>query len=273
VLSTTNKGDLVAQYREPYEPRFRLVSTSPLSAKVSKVAGVDVPSEFICNLLVVSDEGRTIHHKLIEEHPTFSVSMIIRVTKSGKPEMTNVEVRGDTHRRSVPMGLEFRESHLVDTKPLTPWQLRFVADYRGLLMKRAIYEVAERWTFTKKEKKVSWHYPITSDKKLKDAEVLRLRKSVESKINEKINDDFLEEVARRYLAHQKSGLDPIKELENDYPDRSHRTIQRWASKARDLGFLSKTTPGKVSRETKYERGKNGNTKKAKSRKKRNRLHR
>lgn len=260
----------MAHYPEPYKPTFRLVSTEPLSEKVSKVAGFEVPSEFICNMFVVSDEGKNIPSKLINEYPTFSVSMMIRVTASGKPELFNVELRGNTFRRSAVMGAEFRTAYFEDSESLTPWQLKFVADFRTLLIRRAVYEVAERWTYRKEGKKITWNFPLVpgSTKKLGESDEVRLRKTVEKKLVERLGEDFYKDFAKRYQSFESQGLPPIKELEKDYPEKDHRTIQRYATKCRELGYLPKAKAGRPStqrRNKPQRKGKNGNTKKAKSR--------
>jgi hypothetical protein len=258
----------VAHYPEPYEPKFRLISTQPLSGKVSKVAGFEVPSEFICNMFVVSDEGKNTPSKLINEYPTFSVSMMIKVTASGKPELFNVELRGNTFRRSAVMGVEFRTAYFEDSESLTPWQLKFVADFRTLLIRRAVYEVAEKWTYTKKGKSITWNFPITSEKKLNEGQEIRLRKAVEKKMIERLGEDFYKDFAKRYQSFESQGLPPIKELVKDYPDKDHRTIQRYATKCRELGYLPEAKAGRPStqRRNKPQReGKNGTTNKAKSR--------
>lgn len=258
----------MAHYQEPYEPKFRLISTEPITEKVSKVGEFEVPSEFICNLFVVSDEGKVIHPKLIDEYPTFSVSMMIRVTPSGKPELFNFEVRGNTFRRSALMGIGFRTEYYTDSKPLTPWQLRFVADFRTLLLRRAVYEVAEHWTYTKKGRSITWNFPITNKKKLNDIESIRLQKMVEKRMTKRLDEDFYKDFAIHYQSFERQSLSPIKELEKEYPDKDHRTIQRYATKCRELGYLPKIKAGRPStrRNNKAQRkGKDGNTKKAKGR--------
>ena len=258
----------MAHYQQPYEPEFRLISTEPLSDKVSKVGEFEVPSEFICNMFVVSDEGKNIDSRFIDTYPTFSVSMMIRVTASGKPELFNVELRGNTFRRSALMGSDFRTVYFQDSEPLTPWQLKFVADFRTLLSRRAVYEVAEQWTYKKEGKKITWNFPITSDKKLNQGEEIRLGRAVEKKLVERLGEDFYKDFAKRYQSFESQGLPPIKELVKDYPDKDHRTIQRYATKCRELGYLPKAKAGRPStqrRNKSQRKGKNGNTKKAKSR--------
>jgi len=135
-------------------------------------------------------------------------------------------------------------------------------------MRRAIYEVAERWTYTKKGQSITWKFPITNKKKLSDIESIRLQKVVEKKMTKRLDEDFYRDFADLYQSFERQGLSPIKELEKEYPDKDHRTIQRYATTCRELGYLPRIKAGRPSthRNNKPQRkGKNGNTKKAKSR--------
>lgn len=255
----------MARYSKPYDPAFRLVTTEPRSSKVVKVGGFEVPTEFICNLFVVDDEGKAVDRGKVNDYPTFSISMIIKVLPSGKPVLVNVEVRGATDRRSAPMGNGFRTVLFDDSKPLTPWQLKFVDRYRGTLIRRAVYEVANSWTLRKEGTKVSWNFPITNVKKISDAD--KLEREVDRRLRERHDFYYFEELAQRFLEAESSGLDPILELMKEFPG-GHRTIQRHVAECRRLKLLPKGKPGRPSKrrhENKQGKEKHGNTKKAKSR--------
>lgn len=256
----------MAHYSTPYEPAFRLVTTEPMSGTVVKVGDVEVPTEFICNLFVVADEGKTLDKRLANEYPTFSISMIIKVLPSGKPVLVNVEVRGKTNRRSAPMGNSFRTVSFDDSKPLTPWQLGFVERYRGLLIRRAVYEVANSWTLSKNGKE--WSYEVDANSgKLSKAEKLKLEKEIDQGSYNRLDEDYYREIAERYLYYQQQGLDPILELKKDFPG-SHRTLQRHVQECRRLKLLPRGKPGRPSKrrhENKQGKDKHGNTKKTKRR--------
>lgn len=255
----------MSTYREPHLPQFRLVSSWSISSKPVECFGYTIPSEFICNFFVVSDNGKVIPKALADVYPVFIVSMIIRVSDHGTPELISVELKGETYAKQFPVGLELRELFFNDAKPLTPWQFNFVANYRSLLITQAVESVASTWIYSERDGKATWSYPFTSTQRLSDAEKATLKKKVERRIRVQLTPDHYERVAQKYLEFIEAGLDPILELMKEFPDREHRTIQRWAEKARRLGFLPKTTQGKVSSVPEKRKGKNANAKKAKSR--------
>lgn len=255
----------MATYREPYVPKFRLVSSWSLSDKPVECFGYTVPSEFVCNFFIVSDNGKVIPKAVADTYPIFIVSMVIRVSNHGTPELVSVELKGETYAKQFPVGIELRDHFFNDANALTPWQLNFVASYRSQLISQAVESVANTWFYSKKDGKASWSYPITTTQRLSDSEKLLLKKKVERRIRVQLTPDHYEQVAKKYLEFIEAGLDPILELMKEFPDREHRTIQRWAEKARRLGFLPKTTQGKVSSVPTNRKGKNANAKKAKSR--------
>jgi hypothetical protein len=254
----------LATYEQPYVPYFRLVSTEALSNEAVNCFGYEVPNRFVCNVCVVSDNGKPLPKAVAENYPVFIVSMIVNVSRHGNPEITSVELKGETYSRKILMGLELRDFHFKDVKPLTPWQLSFVAKYRSELIRLGIENVT-RWKRSNKDGKTYWSMTFENNAKvLGEAEKLKLKKDVQKRLSLKLTDDFYEQLAKQYLNYIQAGLEPILELSKDYPESNHRTIQRWATESRKRGFLPKTTQGKVSRVTK-RKGKNANTKKAKSR--------
>lgn len=255
----------MAVYKQPYEPYYRLVSTEALSDKAVKCFGYEVPSRFICNVCVVSDNGKPLAKSVAENYPVFIVSMIIKITPNGKPEITSVELKGETYSRKILLGLELRDVHFNDAKALTPWQLSFVGKYRTELIQLAIENVT-RWKHSVKGGKTYWSLTFGNNSGvLRDAEKLKLKRDLEKRLNLKLDDDFYEQLAKKYLDYIEAGLKPILELSKDFPESNYRTIQRWATESRRRGFLSKTEQGKVSRSSTSRKGKNANAKKAKSR--------
>jgi len=254
----------VPNYREPYVPHFRLVSSWAISGEPVECFGYTIPSEFICNFFVVSDNGKVIPKSLTENYPVFIVSMIIKVSKYGTPELVSVELKGETYSKQFPVGLDLRETFFKDAQTLTPFQLNFVANFRTVLIQNAVESIASRWTYSIKDNKPTWSYPFNTQERLSEAEKAQLKRKVEKRMRAKITPDHLEKVAEKYLAYVEAGLNPISELAKDFPESETRTIQRWATECRKNGFLPKTTQGKISRVTKRKE-KNANTKKAKSR--------
>ena len=251
-------------YREPYVPYFRLVSTEAISNDTVNCFGYDVPSKFVCNVCVVSDNGKPLTKAVAENYPVFIISMIIRVSNHGNPEIISVEIKGETYSKKILLGLELRDFHYKDVKPLTPWQLSFVGKYRTELIRLGIENVT-RWKRSKRDGKTYWSMTFKNNSKMLDeAEKLKLKRDLDKSLNLKLTDDFYEQLARKYLNYIQAGLSPILELSKDYPESNHRTIQRWATESRRRGFLPDTTQGKVSSVIKRKE-KNASNKKAKSR--------
>lgn len=257
----------MATYREPYSPRYRLVSSwaEGGSNKPANCFGYTIPSEFVCNFCVVSDNGKVISKAVADSYPVFIISLIIRISKHGTPELLDVDLKGETSQRQFPVGIALRELVFNDVKPLTPWQLNFVANYRTQLIQLAVENIASKWSYSIKNGKATWSYPFSTTERLSEPEKVQLKKKIEKRLRVKLTDDHYEQIAKSYLNYTQAGLDPIVELSKDFPEANYRTIQRWTDESRKRGFLSKTTQGKVSSVKEKRKGKNANNRKAKRR--------
>jgi hypothetical protein len=257
----------LATYREPYSPRYRLVSSwaEGGSNKPANCFGYTIPSEFVCNFCVVSDNGKVISKAVADSYPVFIISLIIRISKHGTPELLDVDLKGETSQRQFPVGIALRELVFNDVKPLTPWQLNFVANYRTQLIQLAVENIASKWSYSIKNGKATWSYPFSTTERLSEPEKGQLKKKIEKRLRVKLTDDHYEKIAQSYLNYTQAGLKPIVELSKDFPEANYRTIQRWADESRKRGFLSKTTQGKVSSVKEKRKGKNANNRKAKRR--------
>ena len=67
-----------------------------------------------------------------------------------------------------------------------------------------------------------------------------------TQIKRKKDKNLLTTVARIYTLSVEKGMNPIQALMYFYPNCHHRTVQDWATKAREQGYLKQTTQGKVT---------------------------
>lgn len=224
--------------------------SEPISDKLVSVRDLQLPSEFMYNAVIVSDEGKIVEKERLQELPSFVISLKLQLSEWGSPAIMESRTWGDTSQRQFQLlGLARWEP---ETRPLTPWQLKFVATYRSRLVTRAVATVARDWKPKVDGDKVSWSIPFGSARTVQAEQLLTLEKDIAKKLQQKFTDFQAVEFAQRYLKYQEQGLKPIQELQDDYL-KPIRTIQRWAKVCRDKGLLPKTTKGKASSVTKKER--------------------
>lgn len=241
----------MAQYPPPYDPHFRLTLSEPISNKLVSVRDLQLPSVFMYNAVIVSDEGKSVTKERLQELPGFVISLKLQLSAWGSPAIMESRTWGDTSQRQFDLlGLARWQ---LETRPLTPWQLNFVAKYRSRLVTRAVATVARDWKPEVDGDNVSWSIPFGSARTVQAEQLLTLEKDVAKKFRKKFTDFQAVEFAERYLKYQEQGLKPIQELRDDYFGVPIRTIQRWATTCRDKGLLPKTEKGKASSVTKKER--------------------
>lgn len=253
----------MAQDPPPYDPHFRLTLSEPISKKLVSVQDLQLPSEFIYNAVIVSDEGKPVEKVRLQELPGFVISLRLQLSAWGSPAIMESRTWGDTSQREFELlGLAQWQ---LETRPLTPWQLNFVPKYRSRLVTRAVATVARDWKPKMDGDKVSWSIPFGSARTVQAEQLLTLEKDIAKKFRQKFTDFQALEFAQRYLKYQEQGMKPIQELQDDYFGVPIRTIQRWATMCRRKGLLPSTTQGKASSVTKKRREKNARTTKAKKR--------
>lgn len=242
----------MAQYPPPYDPHFRLTLSEPISNKLVSVRDLQLPSVFMYNAVIVSDEGKSVTKERLQELPGFVISLKLQLSAWGSPAIMESRTLGDTSQRQFELlGLARWQ---LETRPLTPWQLNFVPKYRSRLVTRAVATVARDWKpEVDGDKVLSWKIPFGSARTVQAEQLLTLEKDIAKKFQQKFTDFQAVEFAERYLKYQEQGLKPIQELRDDYLDTPIRTIQRRAKMCRDKGLLPKTEKGKASSVTKKER--------------------
>lgn len=257
----------MAQYEPIYMPRYLLELTEPYGTDVVTVAGLNVPKRFFYTVFIVSDEGKRVQFRRDEGIPTFFMRLGIEMTEEGKPFIAD-------------FGLSNK------LRPITGWQLGFASKYRVELLTRSVRRVAQCWQYVKKGENYEWKQVagmvrrkkvgdevvqrwVESRKFLPKPKAFELDREVQRLLaTKKLDKSFYRSFSKHYLDAQEAGLNPIQELSLIYMGTPDRTIQRWATTCRQFGYLPKIKAGRPStrRNTKAQRkGKDGNTKKAKSR--------
>jgi hypothetical protein len=126
---------------------------------------------------------------------------------------------------------------------------------RSRLMAYAV-QVAIQSNIYKKSKDGGHTWQLGGRKDVTEAELKAISKSVTNSAYEVLDDAFYKDFAQKYLQAEKETGRPIAELyDSAYPGKSRQTIQRWATTARQKGFLPKTKPGKASSSTTRKKGK------------------
>lgn len=198
------------------------------------------------------------------------IALFIRISNLGTPAITSLEIRNLPRLLTKPgtspyiidyleaqnkkgvrtekvlgsaeeMGSAFYE---LDLPSIERWQIKFAEQHRHALLYNSIEEGIK-----------SFRLENPTQESLPDAE------SIHKKIRQKITPEFLKQIAFYYIHSVENGDEPIKALQILYRT-PERTVQNWATQARKLGFLEKTSRGKVSRvEAKQSTKKKGKSEK------------
>ena len=122
------------------------------------------------------------------------------------------------------------------------WQLKRAEQYRFQLLEIALLLAITNMTRMEEKGDVWWRF---QQQPHSIEEINKLRKNIAVRIRQKITPDFLKEVATIYTEASLRGEHPIKAVQEQY-NCPHRTAQDYANKARKIGLLPETTPGKVT---------------------------
>lgn len=171
----------------------------------------------------------------------------VTVSELGTPELASVLVKGS------------RSTNLLQPKRsgVERWQLKVAEQYRAQLLTLALRVAVEtRWpTVTLEGERADFvRFWDGNPKPLNAQELKALQKLIGEKIRQKITGEVLAEVARIYTSEAEAlGGKPVKAVQ-DHFGGSYRSAQDYVRKARQEGYLPKTTRGKVTTKHTREKG-------------------
>lgn len=195
---------------------------------------------------------------------TWDIKFSICITEEGTPVLMSVQVNGsfavsvdfkitqdfnkqDPDKFKPVKAMYSQESVKPITNPnkresVQRWQLKVAEQYRFQLLEIALLLAVTNLKRMEEKGEVWWRFeeqPFSMDS------INKLRKSIATKIRQKITPEFLKEIAEIYSEATLRGERPIQAIQERF-NCPHRTAQDYATKARAIGFLPHTSPGKVT---------------------------
>jgi hypothetical protein len=200
---------------------------------------------------------------------TWNVVFFISVTDLGTPILRQVQVMGsypsgdfqeETLGKAFAMnsslegifgwtyddydenGISMADNIFLDRESVERWQLKVAEQFRFQLLEMAVLLAISSIRPIQYDDGTHW---LLSKNAFAASEIKEISKSISKRIRQKVNPDFLKEVAEIYTQAVLSKEDPVQVLMRRYKC-AHRTASEYATKARNMGLLPKTQPGKVS---------------------------
>lgn len=222
----------------------RAISTEPYGdGKPIKYRGFLVPEYFKAHFYFYDNDDRKITPANAKSFKTWTLEVLIRVTKAETLEIVQSSVLGAS---------AFRGHIVFTSKAFNPdnydavkaHHLIQVSENRPLILGYAITRAVQNHEYTKtREGGHSW--TLSGGRDLTEEELKKIAKQASNESYTRLTYSFYQEVARLYKEAIANGESPIQTLMAQL-NKSEKRVQAYATECRRLGLLSKTTPGKVS---------------------------
>lgn len=213
-----------------------------------------LPEFFTCTAYLVDNHTTKVTNDNYKSFKVWSIELLLKASKGDHVEVVRATILGSrsfnghtvyTSKSFSPTGYGAVQSRHYD----------LAKENRSRLMAYAV-QVAIQSNIYKKSKDGGHTWQLGGRKDVTEAELKAISKSVTNSAYEVLDDAFYKDFAQKYLQAEKETGRPIAELyDSAYPGKSRPTIQRWATTARQKGFLPKTKPGKASSSTTRKKGK------------------
>lgn len=197
-----------------------------------------------------------------DPNKTWDVKFRVAISDNGTPALYSVEVNGSFRAVKLNLGKNskppkdlfyplplgtFKPSERELPNPLhresvERWQLKLVEQYRFQMLELALWLAMSSVVPIAEGNKTWWQL---EDRQFNSNEIKEITKSIGKRIRQKITPDFLKEVAKIYTEAGLKNDDPVQALMRRYKC-AHRTASEYATKAREIGLLPPTEPGKVT---------------------------
>jgi hypothetical protein len=222
----------------------RAIFTEPYrGSKPISYRGYLVPEYFSAHFYFFDNDGRVINEANAKSFKTWTLELLVRVTKAETLEIVQSSILGaSAYRGHVVFSSEgFNPNNYDAVKAHYQNQ---VSENRPHLLSFAITRALQNHEY-KKTKAGGHSWTLSGGREFTEKELRALAKQATSESYTKLTYSFYQEVARLYKEAVEHGESPIQTLMVQL-DKSEKRVQAYATECRRLGLLSKTTPGKVS---------------------------
>jgi len=222
----------------------RAIFTEPHGVgKPVNYRGYLVPEYFNAHFYFYDNDGREVTAANAKSFKTWTLELLIRVTKAETLEIVNSSILGaSAYRGHVVLTSDAFNPGNYDA--VKAHYLLQVSENRPHLLSFAITRAVQNHEYTKTaEGAHSW--TLSGGRKFTEKQLIVLAKQATNESYVRLTYSFYQEVARLYKQAIASGESPIQTLMVQL-NKSEKRVQAYATECRRLGLLSKTTPGKVS---------------------------
>lgn len=210
-----------------------------------KFQGYVLPEYFSFTIYFYDSDGKKVTKENGKDFKTWSVELLIRVTKDETLEVINTNIKGaTTYKGHVVVTTKEPKDDFHKFQPVKATYYKSLADNRALLMGYAITSAVQSFVY-KKGKDGSHYWPLFSLVEVSEQDLQVLAKGTINKSYVRKDFAFYQEVARIYKEAVELGEHPNNYLMQKY-GKEKTTVQGWTKVCREKGLLSKAEKGKVS---------------------------
>lgn len=214
-------------------------------SKPIKFQGYVLPEYFSFTIYFYDSEGKKVTKENGKDFKTWSVELLIRVTKDETLEVINTIIKGaTTYKGHVVVTTKEPKDDFHKFQPVKATYYKSLADNRALLMGYAVTSAVQSFVH-KKGKDGSHYWPLFSRVEVSEQDLQVLAKGTINKSYVRKDFAFYQEVARIYKEAVELGEHPNNYLMQKY-GKEKTTVQGWTKVCRDKGLLGKAEKGKVS---------------------------
>ena len=226
----------------------RQVVTSPAGDyKPIKFLGHTIPEYFTATFHVIDNDGIKITQNNFKQFNTWTIEMLLRVTKLETVEVVSVNILG---------AKPYTGHVVVTTKAFNPGDYGTVQarhfnqlqENRAKLISRAVQQVAQSHKY-KKAPKGGHSWTLGENLPIAEADLEQIIERVSNSSYTKLDGSFYLTYAERYkalvLAGDKTPIKSMKEIY--YPEKSTKQVQAYATTCRRKKLLPPAQQGKNSK--------------------------
>jgi hypothetical protein len=214
-------------------------------SKPIKFQGYLLREYFSFTIYFYDSDGKKVTKENGKDFKTWSVELLIRVTKDGTLEVINTIIKGaTTNKGHVVVTTKEPKDDFHKFQPVKATYYKSLADNRALLMGYAVTSAVQSFVY-KKGKDGSHYWPLFSRVEVSEQDLQVLAKGTINKSYVRKDFAFYQEVARIYKEAVELGEHPNNYLMQKY-GKEKTTVQGWTKVCRDKGLLGKAEKGKVS---------------------------
>jgi hypothetical protein len=214
-------------------------------SKPIKFQGYLLPEYFSFTIYFYDSDGKKVTKENGKDFKTWSVELLIRVTKDETLEVINTIIKGaTTYKGHVVVTTKEPKDDFHKFQPVKATYYKSLADNRALLMGYAVTSAVQSFVY-KKGKDGSHYWPLFSRVEVSEQDLQVLAKGTINKSYVRKDFAFYQEVARIYKEAVELGEHPNNYLMQKY-GKEKTTVQGWTKVCRDKGLLGKAEKGKVS---------------------------